>query len=56
MEKYRVVKPYVDKYTEEYHDVGETVELEKARGKEIIEAGGYIEALPKPKKGKKNGK
>lgn len=41
----RVVKEYIDKYTQEFHAVGEVVPLTDERFAEITKAGRYLEEV-----------
>lgn len=50
MKKYKVIKPYVDKYTKEDRYIGQELELTTDRAKELEE---YVKEV---KEKKKNGK
>lgn len=41
----RVVKEYIDRYTQEFHAVGEMVSLTDKRFAEITKAGRYVEEV-----------
>lgn len=43
--KAKVVKEYIDRYTQEFHTVGEMVSLTGERFAEIIKAGRYVEEV-----------
>ena len=49
MKKYKVIKPYVDKYTGEDRYTGDEVELTAARAKELKE---YVQEAKEKKNGK----
>lgn len=45
--KYRVIKKFKDKYTNEIYKVGAEVDFEDARAQEILNVGKYIEPIEK---------
>ena len=49
MKKYKVVKPYVDKYTHEDRYTGDVIELTAARAKELKE---YVKEVKEKKNDK----
>ncbi len=44
--KVRVIKEFIDKYTREFHGIGEEILLSEERFAEIEKAGAYVEKLP----------
>ena len=49
MKKYKVIKPYADKYTGEDRYIGQELELPAERAKELE---GYVKAVKEKKNGK----